>query len=261
MKKSTLSFATAIVLIILVCSAPQLVGYVCLKEPDRDTPADYISALWIKASGINPVADIAIEEPFRHIKIVGNGHFCNLHLLQADSTKIHGSRVYELGAQVIKDTLIMRPKGSVYIAVNTNNNILSIHIDHSNLQIRADEYSDTLSIHANRSSAISLAPLRSNTTDSAGKHISHLHLYLKDKSTAEIDQLNIDKIHATVHHSELSYSAGLKSDTLDVTLFGKSIVRSNAPKHINQIKNLIVKDDKQYFKPELVGQGVNLITE
>lgn len=68
---------------------------------------------------------------------------------------------------------------------------------------------------------------------------------------------------ATVNleNAVLSYNANVEADSLLVTLKERSTVASQNRDVINQINNLVISGDKQYFKKEFAGKGVDVIVQ
>lgn len=252
MKKTTLYFSLATALTACLFLFPSLTGSIMLDANEK--PKGFLSKLW--AGNRTEFMTHSYPNNIRVVKIEGSSNPVNVDILEGEK-KLFSPTPNSHKLRFSKDTLIIKTNNAAYLQLYTSSNLTKIIFEHATGQLSIKDTKTPLEVELMQSSTIRLN-FPSLTVDDSTAIIRDLNLFVSEKSVATLVSGKAKNIAACVNNAELNYSNAVAVDSANVQLAGRSIVKSLAFDSEHKLNNLIVSGHKQYFKPELIGNNVQL---
>ena len=252
MKKTTVYFSIATALTACLFLFPSLTGSIMLDENEK--PKGFLSKLW--AGNKTEFMTHSYPNDIRVVRIEGSSNPVNVDLLEGEK-KLFSPTPNSHKLRFSKDTLIIKTNNAAYLQLYASNNLTKIIFEHVTGNLSIKDRKTPFKVELIQSSTIRLN-LPSLAGDDSTDVITDLNLFVSDKSVATLVSGKAKSIVARVNNAELNYSNVVAVDSASVQLAGRSIVKSLSFDNEHKLNNLIVSGNKQYFKPELIGNNVQL---
>lgn len=253
MKKSFIYFGFAFIIMLCMTIFPSLSGTMRLNKEGE--PLDLLSKLW--ASNRKVELKKTYPDNIRVLKIEGNGHRASINLSSGENSYF-SKDIYNFNTRVSNDTLIIDITKPTTLSLSGAENLEKIIFNNTEGYLSVNQRKDNLALEINNNANINLY---TDSDKNEEFRINKLQLHLTDKSRLNINAAKIASIKADLKDAELNYSNELAADTALVNLQGRSIIKSDSPTSVHELKTLIVHGNKQHFKEALVGKNVQLIKE
>lgn len=255
MKKSDILFISAIFLAVLSIVFSASIGQV--KMTRENEPLNSLSKFWMDMYGLKVTENL--PQSIKYLRIIGqnNRHPTIIEINNNKQANLFSRQPQSFTYQVNNNTLFLYPKKKyTYIDLNLPKALEKITLCYGNACIVTQQ--DSLAIDVQNGSHLSLGESRYRLLNKA-QHINHLKLQITDRSTVSLGRLKLKTTQADLENAVLKYDANVEADSLRVTLKNRSTVTSQNRNVVNQINNLVVSGDKQYFKQEFAGKDVNVM--
>lgn len=220
----------------------------------NEKPKGFLSKLW--AGNRTEFMTHSYPNNIRVVKIEGSSNPVNVDILEGEK-KLFSPTPNSHKLRFSKDTLIIKTNNAAYLQLYASSNLTKIIFEHATGQLSIKDTKTPLKVELMQSSTIRLN-FPSLTVDDSTAIIRDLNLFVGEKSVATLVSGKAKNIAACVNNAELNYSNAVAVDSANVQLAGRSIVKSLAFDSEHKLNNLIVSGHKQYFKPELIGNNVQL---
>ncbi|MHC8948045.1 hypothetical protein [Sphingobacterium hungaricum] len=249
MKKSNIYFSIAILIMLAFAFFPPLLGNIRIKE--RDVPADFLSAYWIKTFDYKTSSKL--PDNIQFIRVEGNENYVQLNVNRSDSTVLNSPRPDQYEFEVKNDTLILKTfKKDMTFYIQSKQEIKSVDIRNTYAYLNVPNQ-DSLIILGEDKSKIDMSHNDNDTSK-----FSKIFVKLKSESRLYFRNVKSEKIDIVLENSVFNYDSKLNVDSVSVNLVGKSTVKSQNSDEVQHVKNLRISGDKTYFKNEFAGNGVNV---
>lgn len=262
MRKSIIYSSIAACIVVCVIFIPALTGKANLKQGKE--PADWLSKVLLGNKDYRLTK--TIEQPFHAIKIIGNKNQLTLDLGTGSENNIACDKPFGYEAKVENQTLIITLlMDDVFLKIQMSEPASALNFSNTSVYLRAGELkSNKLTVAANAQSSIYFTGSKSNLVDKrealAGTNsIDSLYIIAADETFMELQDLKTKSIDGQISGSELTYQPSVNTDTMRLALKGRSVVRATDRASMQQVKNVEIRGDKNYFKPHFLGNGVQLM--
>lgn len=255
MKTSNILFILTIIVAYLVIRYYDSVGKVTMTRDNQ--PTNTLSEFWLKMYDLKVTQEL--PESVKQIKILGNGiRTIHLNILKSEKPSLLCMSPQNFKYSIEVDTLIIHNTGGLSAHITLQQPLPIEHITVYQAKVYASGFhQDKLSITAQKDGHFSTG----GDTRSRKDSVAYLDIYATERSSVDLTELRMNSASAVIENAVLSYDAKTEADSLRVMLKKRSTVTSQDRDVVNQINNLIVSGDKQYFKKEFIGKGVNVITK
>ncbi|PRD47318.1 hypothetical protein [Sphingobacterium haloxyli] len=255
MKTSHTLFALTVLLATLSAVFFGSMGNV--KMTHENQPINTLSKLWMKQYDLKVTHELS--QPARYLKVIGNGTASRtyIHIQKTEHPSLFSMTPQNFTHEIKNDTLFIYTTNN-YNTINIRQQtpIEQIILRQENAFIMGINQ-DRLSIDVQESSSLNLGDNWYNREKLDS--ISHLNLLAADRSNVRLSKLEIKKATVKLENAVLNYDASVEADSLMVSLKERSTVSSKNQGVINQVNNLIVSGDKQYFAKEFAGKNVDVV--
>lgn len=252
MKTSNILFSAAIITAILSIRFADSWGQVRMTTDNK--PVNTTSNLWLKIYDLKITQKL--PKPVKHLKFLGNGNRVSLNIEEKEDSELFSQTPQAFTYAIHADTLVIDVVHDyAYIMLKQ-----AIPVEQITLhQVRLDANGfnqEELSVNAQKESHFSIVQNWRDLKNS--QNIGYLDLCATECSSINLKKLKVNTASAVIENSVLNYNPDINIDSLSVTLRGRSTVSSNNRHVVNEVKNLIVSGDKQYFKREFAGKDVDV---
>lgn len=253
MRKSILYFSITTGILACLLYFPSLTGSVIVDENEQ--PTDLLSKLWAGNKKISLTH--AYGDNIRVLKIENAARWSTQVMIREGENKYLGGQPNNYKSSISGDTLILKITDGTYFEVQSAGNLKTVVISKTDARIDISNLHRFINIEATNSSNVMLNLPALAKEDTVARQ-KDLQLAVAGKSVLTLINGGVKNLQACVDNGELNYSNVVVIDSANVQLEGRSIVKSTAAESENKLKKLIVTGDTKYFKPELIGQNVQL---
>lgn len=255
MKTSNILFSAAIITAILSIRFSDSWGGVQMTTDNK--PVNTTSNLWLKIYDLKITQEL--PKPVKHLKFLGNGNRISLSIEENEDPRLFSRTPQAFTYAIHADTLVIDVIHDYAFIVLKQ----AVPVEQITLhQVRLDASGfnqEELSVNVQKESHLSIA---SDWRDQEKtRNITYLDIYATDRSSVNLGRLKVNTASATIENSVLNYDPNIKVDSLFATLHGRSTVLSNDRHVVNEVKNIIISGNKQYFKKEFAGKGVRIMAQ
>lgn len=255
MKTSNILFIVAIITAILSIRFSDSWGRVQMTTDNK--PVNTTSNLWSKIYDLKITQKL--PKPVKHLKFLGNGNRISLGIEENEDSKLFSQTPQAFTYAIHADTLVIDVLHDYAFIVLKQ----AIPVEQIALhQVRVDVNGfnqEKLSVDAQKESHFSIASGWGDQEKT--QNITYLDIYATERSSVNLGRLKVNTASATIENSVLNYDPNIKVDSLFVTLDGRSTVLSNDRHVVNEVKNIIISGNKQYFKKEFAGKDVRIMAQ
>ncbi|RZF58122.1 hypothetical protein [Sphingobacterium corticibacterium] len=250
MKTSNILFILAIATAILGIRSTESLYTVTMTADNQ--PVNMISSLWLKMYDLKVTQEL--PTPVKHIKIRGNGNRVFLDFQEQEESSLFSRDPQAFTYSIDFDTLVidvLHDYTNIVLKQPTPVEQITIY----QATVDANGFNqEKLAINAHDESHFFANRYNRKQID----NITHLDICATDRSLVNLEALKAKTASVTMRHAVLHYSPNAKIDSLFVTLYGRSSVSSNNKDVVNEINNLIVSGNEQYFQKKFAGKNVTV---
>lgn len=205
--------------------------------------------MWLDKSGKQLQHDYPAT--IRVLKIEGSGDDLIFSVKQG-ANNFYSKKIYNYTSRISGDTLYLKTKGETEFSISNRGTLNKIIIEKAHGFIHDERNTGISSFEIGNSSRMRLFTKLDTTA------AKQLQLQVRDESVLQLNNGKISTITATVNNGEIILGSKLMTDTANIRLEGRSTVRSDMPGNMQEVKNLIVSGNRQYFKEKNMGKGMTI---
>lgn len=224
-----------------------------VKMTADNQPANTLSKLWLKIYDTKVTQEL--PKPIKYVKLMGSGQRIYLEMQQHKDPHLFSPNPQTFTYTFTGDTLVIQAIGN-FAHIVLKQPVPGEHVALHHVKASVVGFSqDKFTIHAHDESSLLPDLFNRDSRDSVG----HLYVYATDRSLVDLHHLRANHVSSTMENAVLNYGSETKADSVAVTLRGRSTVRSKNKDAVNQIGQLTVSGNKEYFNQEFAGKGVDVV--
>ncbi|MBD1434129.1 hypothetical protein H8B06_14925 [Sphingobacterium sp. DN00404] len=255
MKTSNILFILAIATAILGIRFTESLCTVTMTLDNK--PIDNISKFWLKRYDLKVTQEL--PQPIKHIKVTGDTDKelqLEIHKTQGAENNLFSHNPQQFDYKTVGDSLLIHVTGKyARIDLRQATPVEDVEAQYINVNIQ-HIMQDKFRIAAMDGSQFFLKRnyLRRDEQDTIG----YLTIESTKQANVTLANIYINNANVSLNDAVLSYSSTTQIDSLSVHLDGRSTVKLNSGDKGQQVANISLSGNKQFFKKELLGKDVNI---